>query len=157
MVGLRTTASSPWRLTGGGTALRWLESFVPRIAAHLHDLVQRLSTAGLQTMLTVHALLLLSACWLAFSRHRWATTLAWLAVIGFSLIWFGVNQQWEGRILYNFSPTHGLTEADLTVPVVIAAALAVRGVRWVGRTWIRWRQARISAGVPSVLQTMWPK
>lgn len=120
------------------------------------DLLQRLSTVDFQTMLEVHALLVLSACWLAFSRRRWTTILAWLAVLGFSFAWFGVNQQWEGEILYSFSPTHGLTRADLLVPQVIGIALAVRGVRFAGRTVAKWRRDRISAGAPSILRTRWP-
>jgi len=119
--------------------------------------VQRLSEVSFQTMLTVHALLVLSACWLALSRRRWTTFLAWLAVIGFSLVWLGVNRHWEGRTLYVFTPHHGLTQADLIVPVVIAVALLIRGLRYLGRAWRRHRQERISAGVPSVFRTMWPK
>jgi hypothetical protein len=122
----------------------------------VHDLVQRLSMAGVQTMLAVHALLILSACWLAFSRRTWATILAALAVIGVSLVWFAVNHRWEGRILYDVSAHHGITQADLQVPAVIAIALVVRGIRGIARAWMRFRQERIDAGVPSVFRTMWP-
>ncbi|HST85854.1 MAG TPA: hypothetical protein VLL08_29220 [Kineosporiaceae bacterium] len=143
-------------LSGGGIALRWVEEFRPWAEAHVHDLVQRLSSVDVQTMLTVHALLILSACWFAFSRRAWATILAALAVIGFSLVWFGVNHRWEGRILYEVAPHHGLTEADLQVPAAIAIALVVRGIRGMARTWMRFRRERIEAGVPSVFRTMWP-
>jgi hypothetical protein len=119
--------------------------------------VQRLSVVDVQTMLAVHALLILSACWLAFCRRWWTTVPAALAVTGFSLLWLGVNQRWEGRTLYVFSATHGLTEADLVIPVVIGAALVVRTLRYLTRTWLRWRRERIRAGVPSVLRTMWPR
>ena len=142
---------------GGGTELRWVERFIPAAEAHLEELVQRLSVVDVQTMLVVHALLTLSACWLAFSRRWWTTFPAWLAVIGFSLLWFGVNNRWEGRILYEVSPHHGLTQADLLVPVLIAAALLVRGLRFLGRAWARRRQDRISAGIPSVFRVMWPR
>ena len=108
-------------------------------------------------MLTVYALLILSACWLALSRRRWATGLAGFAVIGFSLTWFGVNHRWEGRILYSVAPRHGVTEADLVVPIAIGIALGVRGIRAVARAWMRYRRERISAGVPSVFRTMWPE
>jgi hypothetical protein len=142
---------------GGGSALRWLERWVPQAETDLHELVQRLSAVSAQTMLAVHAVLILSACWLAFSRRWWTTILAWLAMIGSSLVWFEVNHKWEGRVLYAFSPMHGLTQADLVAPVALAAALVVRGLRYLGRAWVRRRQARISAGVPSVFRTMWPK
>jgi hypothetical protein len=108
-------------------------------------------------MLVVHALLILSACWFAFSRRRWTTIPAGLAVIGCSLVWFPVNKRWEGRILYEFAPSHGLTEADLMVPVAIVIALVIRGIRAIVRAWMRFRRERIDAGVPSVLRTMWPQ
>ena len=134
-----------------------MERFISTAQVHLHELMHRLAVVDVQTMLAVHALLTLSAAALAFARRWWTTTLAWLAVIGFSLAWFGVNNRWEGRILYEFSPSHGLTEADLVVPTTVAAALVVRGVRFLARAWAARRQERIQAGVPSVLRTMWPK
>jgi hypothetical protein len=137
--------------------LRRVAEFGPWAEAHLHQVMQRLSAVDVKTMLSVHALLILSGCWLAFSRRRWATILAGLAVIGFSLVWFGVNHRWEGRILYQVAPTHGVTEADLVVPAVIGMALLVRGIRGIARAWMRFRQERISAGVPSVFRTMWPE
>ena len=144
------------KLSGGGIALRWVEEFKPWAEVHVHEVVQRLSAVDVQTMLAVHALLILSACWFAFSRRVWTTILAALALIGFSLLWFGVNHRWEGRILYEVAPHHGLTEADLQVPAAIAIALAVRAIRAIGRAWMRFRRERISAGVPSVFRTMWP-
>jgi hypothetical protein len=143
--------------SGGGTALHRLHALIARAEQFVHDLAQRLSAVELQTMLAVHALLVLSACWLAFSRRWWTTTLAWLGVIGFSLLWFGVSHRWEGRIVYEVSPNHGLTEADLVVPVLVAAALVVRCVRFTGRALLRLRQQRLNAGVPTAFRTMWPK
>jgi hypothetical protein len=142
---------------GGGTTLHWIDVWVPRVAAHLHELLHRLSVVNVQTMLAVHTGLVASACWLAFSRGRWKTLLAWIAVVAFSLTWFGVNNRWEGRILYTVAPTHGLTEADLMAPALIAAALVIRGLRYLGRAWRERRAQRRAQGVPTVLQTMWPK
>jgi hypothetical protein len=134
-----------------------VEVWVPQIRAHLHELVERLAGVSFQTMLAVHALLVLSACALAFSRKLWQTILAWIAVVGFGLIWFGVNIHWEGRVLYRFAPGHGLTQADLVVPVVIAIALLIRGLRYLGRAWLVRREQRRRAGVPTVFRVMWPK
>jgi hypothetical protein len=130
---------------------------ITRAEANLHELAHRLATVDVQTMLMVHALLTLSACWLAFARRWWSVIPAVLAVTGFSLLWFGVNGRWEGRILYSLSPHHGVTEADLMVPALLAVALVVQGIRFLGRAWGRRRQARISAGIPSVFRTMWPR
>jgi uncharacterized membrane protein YphA (DoxX/SURF4 family) len=85
----------------------------------------RLAQVDVQTMLTVHGLLVASACWLVVAR-RWRTPVAALAVGFFSYLWFGVNQRWEGRVLFSFSPTRGLTEADMVVPVVVGIALLLR-------------------------------
>jgi hypothetical protein len=130
---------------------------MPDVGWHVHEVVHRLSLVSVQTMLAVHALLILSGCWLAFSRRRWQTVLAWPAVLAFSLVWLVVNHRWEGRILFGISPNHGVTQADLVVPVVIAAAVVVRTLRLIGRTWHRHRQERISAGVPSAFRVMWPE
>jgi hypothetical protein len=81
------------------------------------------------TMMVVYSLLLLSAVWLAFARGRWATLAAAVLLTGCSLLWFGVNQRWEGRILYTVSSTHGVTQSDLAVPLLIASALVVRALR----------------------------
>ena len=134
-----------------------MEVWAPQLRARLHELLQQLAGVSFQTMLAVHALLVLSACALAFSRKRWQTTLAWIAVLGFGLIWFGVNSRWEGRTLYIFAPTHGLTQADLVVPVAIAIALLIRGLRYLGRAWLARREQRRRDGVPSVFRVMWPK
>lgn len=114
-------------------------------------------SVSFQTMLAVHAALVLAACWLAFARSRWSAALAWIAVAACSLTWFAVNKQWEGRILYEVSAHHGVTEADLVVPVAIAAALVVRGLRFLGRVARRRRRERIAAGAPTVFRTMWPR
>jgi hypothetical protein len=131
--------------------------WVPRAEAFGHHLLHRLSAVDVRTMLAVHALLVASACWLAFSRGRRRTVLAWTAVLGCSLTWFAVNNRWEGRTLYTVTPTHGLTEADLMVPALIAVALAIRLLRFVGRAWLARRAQRRADGVPTVFRTMWPK
>jgi len=107
--------------------LHWAETLAQadhRIEVHQ----QRLSAVNRPTMLTVLALLTTSGCWLALSRGRW-TAVASLVFVGSSVAWFGVNQKWEGRTLAAFSPTHGLTQADLAVPLTIGSALAVRRLR----------------------------
>jgi hypothetical protein len=134
-----------------------VEAWLPRAEAFGHELLHRLSVVSVQTMLAVHGLLVASACWLAFSRGRWRTLLAWVAVAGCSLTWFAVNNRWEGRTLYTVAPTHGLTEADVMVPALVAAALTIRGLRYLGRAWQERRAQRRAAGVPTVFRTMWPK
>jgi hypothetical protein len=128
-----------------------------RAEAFLHDLAHRLSVVNVQTMLAVHALLVAAACWLAFSRGRWKTLLAWMAVLAFGLTWFAVNNRWEGQTLYVVSPSHGLTEADLMVPALVAVALTIRLLRYLGRAWLMRRAQRRADGVPTVFRTMWPK
>jgi hypothetical protein len=93
--------------------------------AHLTQLTDRLAQVGFQTMLTVHGLLVAAACWLVVAR-RWQTPVAAVAVGFFSCLWFAVNQRWEGRVLFAFSDSHGLTEADMVVPVVVGIALLLR-------------------------------
>jgi hypothetical protein len=44
----------------GGTALRWSETVMPDVGWHVHEMVHRLSLVSVQTMLAVHALLILS-------------------------------------------------------------------------------------------------
>lgn len=95
----------------------------------------RLTVVGFQTMLAVHALVILSGCLLASARSRWSAGLAGLALAACSLVWFGVNQRWEGRTLMRVSATHGITQADLVVPVVLGLALGWRALRnrWAAR------------------------
>jgi hypothetical protein len=95
----------------------------------VHQLVYRLSIVDFHTMMFVYTLLLLSTVWLAFARGRWGSLAAAALLAGSSLLWFGVNQQWEGRILYSVSSSHGVTQSDLAVPLLIMSALAVRRLR----------------------------
>jgi hypothetical protein len=53
-----------------------------------------------------------------------------------------VDRVREGRVLLVFSPSHGLTEADLLVPAVVCAAAATSGLREIHRR----RGARHRAG-----------
>jgi hypothetical protein len=108
-------------------------------------------------MLAVHALLVASAVWLALARRWWTTLAAWICVGGLGVAWMAVTHQWEGRILFKVSPTHGITQADLTFPAVVGIALAIRFLRYLGRAAVRHREERRAAGVPSVFRTMWPK
>jgi hypothetical protein len=144
-------------IQGGSTALDWVQAHVRTADAQLQLLGHRLETVDLQTMLAVHALLVASAVALALARRRWTTLLAALCVLGCSPVWLAVNQQWEGRVLIKVSSTHGITQADLTVPAVIGVALMVRWLRYLGRATLRRRAERRAAGVPSVFRIMWPK
>ena len=109
--------------------LHWAGALLPPGESRVHHLVQRLSAVDFHTMMFVYSFLLLSTAWLAFARGRWATLAAVLLLSGFSLLWFGVNHRWEGRILYTVSTAHGVTQADLVVPALILSALVVRGLR----------------------------
>ena len=86
-----------------------MEVWAPQLRARLHELLQQLAGVSFQTMLAVHALLVLSACALAFSRKRWQTALAWIAVLGFGLIWFGVSMLmlWLTDLLVSGFEIHG--------------------------------------------------
>jgi hypothetical protein len=156
VVGLKPVIS-PWGLSGGGVALHWVDVWGPRLHVRVHELALQLAGVSVQTMLAVHALLILSACWLAFSRGRWRPILAGIAVVSCSVVWFGVNGRWEGRTLYIVSPTHGVTQADLVAPACIAIAFVVRGLRYLGRAWLQRREQRRRDGVTTVFRIMWPK
>jgi hypothetical protein len=101
-------------------------------ALDVTEIVDRLARVGFQTMLTVHALLVASACWLVVAR-RWQSAIAAVAFGFFSCVWFAVNQHWEGRVIVSLGPGRGLTEADLVVPGVLLVALLLRIGR---RRWI---------------------
>jgi hypothetical protein len=73
-------------------------------------------------------LLVASGCWVALSRAR-APRTAWLSVVICSVAWLRWDKVREGRILVSFGATHGLTEADLIVPLVVCAAAATSGLR----------------------------
>lgn len=92
------------------------------------ELLDRLSQVGVPTRLTVYTLLVVSASGLARARGRWTAA----AAAGFAVTaatWFGVNGRWEGRVLYVITSDHGLTEADLAVPVLLGLALLARAGR----------------------------
>ena len=137
--------------------MEWVQAHIRAADAQLELLGHRLSTADPQTMLAVHALLVASAVALALARRRWTALLAAICLLGCSPVWLAVNQQWEGRTLLKVSATHGITQADLTVPAVIGIALMVRWLRYLGRSAVRRRAERRAAGVPSVFRIMWPK
>jgi hypothetical protein len=137
--------------------LDWVQVHVRLADTQLQWLGHRLETADPQTMLAVHALLVASAVALALARRRWTAWLAAICVLGCSPVWLAVNQQWEGRVLLKVSATHGITQADLTVPAVIGIALIIRSLRYLGRATVRRRAERRAAGVPSVFRIMWPK
>jgi hypothetical protein len=119
------------RAEEGGTTLYWFGTLLPHGESRLHQLVYRLSMVDFHTMMLVYTFLLLSSVWLALARGRWAGRAAAVLVTAFSLLWFGVNQQWEGRILYSVSSSHGVTQSDLAVPLLIVSAAVVRSLRFV--------------------------
>jgi len=92
------------------------------------ELLDRLSQVGVPTRLAVYTLLVVAAWGLARARGRWTAE----AAAGFAVTaatWFGVNGRWEGRVLYVITSDHGLTEADLAVPVLLGLALLARAGR----------------------------
>jgi hypothetical protein len=66
--------------------------------------------------------LVLAGVALAFSRRAAATAVSLIALAVTGLVWLQVNHVREGVILLQFSRTHGLTEADLLLPVVLVIA-----------------------------------
>ena len=98
----------------------------------LFALLRRASEVNLSVLHVVLALLIASGCWVALSRAR-RPIAAWAAVVVCSVAWLRVDRLREGRVLLAFSPSHGLTEADLLVPAVVCAAAATSGLREVRR------------------------
>jgi hypothetical protein len=94
----------------------------------LFALFRRASEVNLSALHLVLALLIGSGCWVAFSRAR-RPIAAWSAVVVCGVAWLWVDRVREGRVLLVFSPSHGLTEADLLVPAVVCAAAATSGLR----------------------------
>jgi hypothetical protein len=58
------------------------------------------------------------------------TRLALLALMLCAAVWLRANSQLEGAVLWTVTPAHGLTLADLVVPLLGALVLAGRGARW---------------------------
>jgi hypothetical protein len=100
--------------------------------AVLIAVLRRASEVNLPALHLVLGLLIASGCWVALSRAR-RPIAAWVALIICSVAWLRVDRLREGRILLVFTPFHGLTEADLLVPVVVCAAIAVSGLRGIRR------------------------
>jgi uncharacterized membrane protein YphA (DoxX/SURF4 family) len=92
--------------------------------------LQDSTDVSLRTMVTVFVLLLVMTACAALTRGRWTSLASATALLGLSLAWFQVDHRWEGDILYTFTATHGLTEADLLVPAVISLAIGIRLLRW---------------------------
>lgn len=67
-------------------------------------------------------LVLLLGCGLWASRAK--TRLALVAVAACAIFWLRANSHLEGLVLVSFSPAHGLTLADLLVPLVAALVLS---------------------------------
>jgi len=65
---------------------------------------------------------------LVLTRAAVGTTVAVLALGVTSVAWFRVDQAREGAVLIKIAPTHGLTEADLLVPVVVVFAVLGRSL-----------------------------
>lgn len=66
--------------------------------------------------------LVLAGVALAFSRRAATTAISLIALAVTGFIWLRVNHVREGVILLRLSQTHGLTEADLLLPAVLAIA-----------------------------------
>ena len=90
-------------------------------------LFRHLSELNFPHLRLVFWALIASGCWVALARPRFPLP-AWAAVIVCSVAWLRVDQQREGRLLVEFTPAHGLTEADLLVPVVVCSAAAANGL-----------------------------
>ncbi|MFI7589185.1 hypothetical protein ACIB24_19140 [Spongisporangium articulatum] len=67
----------------------------------------------------VLALMLGCGIWAARAKTR----LAFVALGACLLFWLRANSHLEGTVLISFSPAHGLTLADLLVPLVVAFVL----------------------------------
>jgi hypothetical protein len=94
----------------------------------LLQVLRDLTAVSPRTVHLVAVLLIMCGCWVVVARSRPPLLLAWVALTVASLVWLRVNQHDEGRILYAFSPSHGVTEADLLVPTVVGAAVVLRAI-----------------------------
>ncbi|MBT0772129.1 hypothetical protein KIH74_24510 [Kineosporia sp. J2-2] len=102
-------------------------------------------------MLWSFVALVLAGLFLALARTPRATLVCALAVAVTSFVWLRANQLHEGRVLVRFSASHGLTEADLLVPLVVITA----GVCWLaGQTLRRRRLTRRRRRVRALLPTL---
>lgn len=104
---------------------------VPRSPEQLWDKLQHAAQVLAQEprMLVSGVALVLAGLALGLARRR-SSALAWaFAVAVTGVLWLRVSQQHEGAILVGFSREHGLTEADLLVPLVVLAAGLVRLAR----------------------------
>lgn len=104
---------------------------VPRSPEQLWDKLQHAAQVLAQEprMLVSCVALVLAGLALGLARHR-SSALAWaFAVAVTGVLWLRVSQQHEGAILVGFSREHGLTEADLLVPLVVLAAGLVQLAR----------------------------
>jgi len=118
-----------------------LFALVPQNPAELHGDVHNVAQvlAEEPEMRRAFIALILAGVALAVSR-RVPTTLVCVLVLAItSFVWFQVNHAREGVILLSFSPSHGLTEADLLVPVVVMVA---GGLWLLGQLWRRRRRAQ---------------
>jgi hypothetical protein len=91
----------------------------------LDTLLERADHASATEIRLVFFLLIASAVWVALSRSQRAI-LPWTALIVASVAWLLVDHQVEGRILWTVMRWHGLTQADLVVPVFVLAAAGGR-------------------------------
>ena len=80
-------------------------------------------------MLLACVLLILAGLAVALTRRRATSVPAAFGLVLSSVIWLRVSQPREGTVLVLLAPTHGVTEADLLVPLVVGLAVTVRAVR----------------------------
>jgi hypothetical protein len=90
--------------------------------------LQRASVVTVPGLHIVFCLLIASGCWVTLSGAR-TPRLAWTAVTISSVAWLRWDRLAEGRILISFDHEHGLTQADLLVPLVVFLAAATSGLR----------------------------
>jgi hypothetical protein len=99
-------------------------ALVPRNPAQARDSVHNFLQvmAAEPTMRWSCLALILAGVALSLSRRAAATTVSLIALAVTGFVWLQANHVREGVILLQFSRTHGLTEADLLFPAVLAIA-----------------------------------